>query len=158
METLIKLTPCSRSLLEKLMFTQLVRIFLTFYETRRFVNLFVRPPPLVPTVTQMQSLHTFPPRFPKIYSNIILPATGWTIRVLGFDSRRGLGIFLITTVSRTALETTQPPIQRVPGALSVGVKRPGREGYHLPLSSAEVKNAWSCTSISPLRLHGVVLS
>jgi hypothetical protein len=30
-------------------------------------------------------------------------ATGWTIEVLGFDSRRGLGIFLFTTASRTAL-------------------------------------------------------
>jgi hypothetical protein len=66
-------------------------------------------------------------------------ATGWTIEVLGFDSRRGLGIFLFTTASRTALEPTQPPIQWVPGALSLGVKRPGREADHSPISSAEVK-------------------
>jgi hypothetical protein len=37
-------------------------------------------------------------------------ATGWTIEVLGFDSRGGLGIFLFTIASRTALELTQPPI------------------------------------------------
>jgi hypothetical protein len=36
-------------------------------------------------------------------------ATGWTIGVLWFDSRRGLGIFLFTTASRTALGPTQPP-------------------------------------------------
>jgi hypothetical protein len=48
-------------------------------------------------------------------------ATGWTIGVLGFDSRWGLGIFLFTTASRTALDTTQPPIQWVPGALCFGV-------------------------------------
>jgi hypothetical protein len=30
-------------------------------------------------------------------------ATGWKIGVLGFDSRRGLGIFLFTTASRTDL-------------------------------------------------------
>jgi hypothetical protein len=48
-----------------------------------------------------------------------------TIGVLEFDSRWGLGIFLFTTVSRTALEPTHPPIQRVPEALSLGVKRPG---------------------------------
>jgi hypothetical protein len=42
---------------------------------------------------------------------------GWTIGVLGFDSRRGLGIFLFTTASRTALGPTQPPIQWEPGAL-----------------------------------------
>jgi hypothetical protein len=72
-------------------------------------------------------------------------ATGWTIGVLGFDSRRGLGIFL-TTASRTALGPTQPPIQWVPGALSLGVKRPGLEAVHSLPSSAEVKNAWSYTS------------
>jgi hypothetical protein len=36
-----------------------------------------------------------------------------------------------------------PPIQWVPGALSPGA---GREADHLPVSSAEVKNAGSCTS------------
>jgi hypothetical protein len=40
-------------------------------------------------------------------------ATGWTIGVLGFDSQWGLGIFLFTTASRTALRPTQPPIQWV---------------------------------------------
>jgi hypothetical protein len=73
-------------------------------------------------------------------------ATGWTIVVLGFDSRRGLGIFLFTTVSRKALEPTQPPIQWVPGALSLRVKRPGCEADQSPPCSAEVKNAWSHTS------------
>jgi hypothetical protein len=71
---------------------------------------------------------------------------GWTIGVLGFDSRRGLGIFLFTIASRTALGPTQPPTQWVPGAFSLGVKRPGREADHSPPSSAEVKNAWSYTS------------
>jgi hypothetical protein len=78
--------------------------------------------------------------------------------VLGFDSQRGLGIFLFTAASSMALEPTQPPVQWVPGALSLGAKRPGREAYHLPLSSAEVKNAWIYPSIPPICLHGVVLS
>jgi hypothetical protein len=65
--------------------------------------------------------------------------TGWTIGVLGFDSQRGLGIFLVTTASRTVLGPTHPPIQWVPGALSVGVRRPGREADHSPPSSAEIK-------------------
>jgi hypothetical protein len=56
-----------------------------------------------------------------------------------FDSRRGLGIFLFTTASRMALGPTQPPIQWVPGALSVGVKRPVREADHSHPSRAEVK-------------------
>jgi hypothetical protein len=63
---------------------------------------------------------------------------GCTIRVLGFDSRRGLGIFLFTTASRTALGPTQP-IPWVPGSLSLGVKLPGREADHSPQSSAKVK-------------------
>jgi hypothetical protein len=57
-----------------------------------------------------------------------------------------------------ALGPTQPPIQWVPGALSLGVKRPGREADHSPPSSAEVKNAWSYTSTPPICLRGVVLS
>jgi hypothetical protein len=69
----------------------------------------------------------------------LLRATGWTIGVLGFDSRRGLGIFLFTTASRMALGHTQPPIQWVPGVLSLGVKRPGCEADHSPTTIAEVK-------------------
>jgi hypothetical protein len=44
------------------------------------------------------------------------------------------------------------------GALSLGVKRPGREAEHSPPSSAEVKNAWNYTSTPSICLHGVVLS
>jgi hypothetical protein len=73
---------------------------------------------------------------------------GWTIGVLGFDSRRGLGIFLFTA-SRTALSPTQPHIQRVPGALSLGVKRPGREADHPSPSSAEVKECMELYLHSP---------
>jgi hypothetical protein len=51
----------------------------------------------------------------------------------------GLGIFLFTTASRTAPGLTHLPIQWVPGALSLEVKRPGREADHSPPSSAEVK-------------------
>jgi hypothetical protein len=70
--------------------------------------------------------------------------------VLRFDSQRGLGIFLFTTASRTALGPTQSPIQGVPGALSLGVKRPMREADYSPPSSAEVKNVWSYTSTPPM--------
>jgi hypothetical protein len=54
---------------------------------------------------------------------------------------KNLYLRLITTVSRMVLGPTQPPIQCVPGALPVGVKRPGREADYSPPSSAEFKNA-----------------
>jgi hypothetical protein len=63
-----------------------------------------------------------------------------------------------TTASRPTLGRTQPRIQCVSGALSLGVKQPGREADHSPPSSAEVMNAWSYTSTPPIRLKGVVLS
>jgi hypothetical protein len=74
-----------------------------------------------------------------IAQSVLRRAPGWSIGVLGFDSRRGLGIFLLVTASRTALGPTQPLMQWVPGALSLEVKRPGREADHSPPSSAEVK-------------------
>jgi hypothetical protein len=74
-------------------------------------------------------------------------ATSWTIGVLGFDSRWGLGLSLFTIVSRTAMRPTQPPIKWVSGALSLAVKRPGREADHSPPPIVEVKNVWSYTSI-----------
>jgi hypothetical protein len=80
---------------------------------------------------------------------------GWSV----FESRQGLGIFLFTTVFRPALGPTQPPIQWIPGAHSLGggrVKQQGREADHSPPSSA--KTAWSYTSTSPVRRHDVVLS
>jgi hypothetical protein len=51
---------------------------------------------------------------------------GWMIRVLGFDSQQGMGIFLFTTTSRM-------------GALSLGVKWPVCEADHSPPSTAEFK-------------------
>jgi hypothetical protein len=73
----------------------------------------------------------------------------WISYFLGFDSWRGLGIFLFTTASRTVLGPTQPPIQWVPESLSLGVKRPGREADYSPPSSAEVKYPWSYTFTPP---------
>jgi hypothetical protein len=66
----------------------------------------------------------------------------------GFESREGLRIFLFTTVFRRALGPIQPPIQSIPWALSLGVKRLGHEADHSPLSSADIKNAWSYTSMA----------
>jgi hypothetical protein len=65
----------------------------------------------------------------------------------------------IATASRPALGLTQPPIQRVPGeGLLARIKQPVCEADHSSLSSCEVKNAWSYTSIHPVCLHGVLLN
>jgi hypothetical protein len=69
----------------------------------------------------------------------------WTIEVRGIDSEWRLGIFF-STESTPTLGSIQPPIQRVPGALSLGVKRPGRETNHSPPPNAEVKNVRRYTS------------
>jgi hypothetical protein len=64
---------------------------------------------------------------------------GYGLDDRGFESREELGIFLFTTVSRPTQGPTQPPIQWVPGILSLGVKRPEREADHSPPSSSDVK-------------------
>jgi hypothetical protein len=82
----------------------------------------------------------------RAYSSSIW-ATGWTIGVLGFDSRRELGISLFTIASRTALGPTQPPIQWVPGTLPLGLSdRVVNLTTHLHLAP-RLKNEWSYTSI-----------
>jgi hypothetical protein len=65
--------------------------------------------------------------------------------------------FLFSTSSRQALGSTQPPIQRVPGALSPKVKRLGSEADHSSPTSAEAKKMWIYTH-SPIRLQGIVLN
>jgi hypothetical protein len=80
------------------------------------------------------------------YSTSFLFFLSLSFLLLGFNFRRGLGIFLFTTVSGTVLKPTQSPFQWLPGALSLRVKRPGREADHSSPSSAEVKNAGSYTS------------
>jgi hypothetical protein len=73
-----------------------------------------------------------------------------------FGSRRGLVIFVFDTVSRPSVEITQPSIQWVQGALSLGIKRPEREADHSPPSSAEVKECVELYLHSPIRLHDVI--
>jgi len=67
------------------------------------------------------------------------------IGVLGFDSRRGLGIFLFTTASRMAPGPTQPSIQCEPAAPSPRVKRPGRKADHLNLVPRLMRGAYTLT-------------
>jgi hypothetical protein len=59
----------------------------------------------------------------------------WTVRFRSL-TRAEKGTFLLATACRPALGSTQPPVQWVPGALSLGAKRLWCEE---DLSSAEVR-------------------
>jgi hypothetical protein len=78
------LTPRS-SVLQKLTVTQLVKKFPAFYGTRRFITVFTtaRHRSLA---CQLHPILTFPPYFPKIHSNIILPSmprsSEWSLHFL----------------------------------------------------------------------------
>jgi len=67
----------------------------------------------------------------------------------------------MTNVTNTVMKWNfdfQPPIQWVPGAISLGVTRPGvKLTTHLHLV-AKSNNAWSCTSTPRIRFHGMVLN
>jgi hypothetical protein len=54
--------------------------------------------------------------------------------------------FLFATPFTQALGPTQPPIQLVAGAPSLGLKQPRREAGYTHSSSVEVKKVWSYTS------------
>jgi hypothetical protein len=61
----------------------------------------------------------------------------------------GAGNFSLHHRARTALDPTQPPIQCVPGALSLGVKRTGLEADHSPPSGAGIKECFELYIHSP---------
>jgi hypothetical protein len=152
LEDTLSPSPWYRNCFGKLIVTQLVKNFPSFLQPE------VSSPCSQNYSSQLNAVYIFTPCFSKIHFNINLGPTGWMIGVLGFDSRLGLGIFVFTTASRTVRRPTQPPIQWVPGALSLGVKRVGREADHSPPSSAEIKEFVELYFHSPIRLHGVVLS
>jgi hypothetical protein len=65
---------------------------------------------------------------------------GYKLDDRGLESQWGLGIFLITSVSRPTLVPTQPPIKWVPGTFSLGVKQEDDEADHSPPYSAKIKD------------------
>jgi hypothetical protein len=98
----------------------------------------------------------------RMRGNVSLPPLTHSVHGVALNIPQGTfidsWIFLFTTASRPALGSTQPPVQWIPGAVSLGVKQPGRKADHSPPSSAEVKNAWNYAYTPPIRLHDVVLS
>jgi hypothetical protein len=85
----------------------------------------------------------------RIRDSVVGIATGYGLGNRGVGVRVPVGSRIFSTSSRLALGSTQPPIQWVPGPLSPGVKRQGREADHSPPASAEVKKTWLYTSTLP---------
>jgi hypothetical protein len=75
--------------------------------------------------------------------------TGYGLADRGVGVRVPVGSRIFSSPRRPVLGPTQPPFLWVPGALSPGVKRPGREADHSPPTSAEVKKTWIYTSSPP---------
>jgi hypothetical protein len=75
----------------------------------------------------------------------------------GRGSIPGRGKIIFSIGSRPLLRPIHPPIQWVPGDLSPGVKRLGREADHSPPPSSEVKNGRSIPPL-PICLHDTVLN
>jgi hypothetical protein len=80
------------------------------------------------------------------YVDQVTIQTGWTTEESSSNSGRAKN-FLFSMSSRPALGSTLPPIQWVPGALSLGVRQPECEADHSPLASAKVKKQWIYTSL-----------
>jgi len=59
--------------------------------------------------------------------------------MIGVRIPAGAGNFSVHHGIQTGSGSTQPPIQWIPGAISLGVKWPGREADHSPPSSDKVK-------------------
>jgi hypothetical protein len=78
--------------------------------------------------------------------------TGWRA---GVRFPAGARDFSLLHSVRSVAGPTQAPIQWERRTLSSGVKRPGRDGDHLPMSSAEIENSWSYTSTPFICLHGL---
>jgi hypothetical protein len=92
---------------------------------------------------------------------------GWTIEVQ-FLVGAVVGLFFFTTTCRLALGPTQPSIQWVPVAFTLGVKWLGYEADPSPPSSAKVKmggaipplpntSSWLSAHLSKIYLHGMKL-
>jgi hypothetical protein len=80
------------------------------------------------------------------YNSVVGIPTGYGLDDRGVGVRVPVGSRIFSsTLSRPALGPTQPPIQWVPGAVSPGVRRQGREADHSASTSADVKKMWIYT-------------
>jgi hypothetical protein len=77
--------------------------------------------------------------------------TGYGLFDRGVGVRVSVASRIFSASSRPAPRPTTPPIQWVPGTLSQGVKRHGRQADHSPPTSAEVKKSGSIHSLPHTR-------
>jgi hypothetical protein len=90
----------------------------------------------------------YKPKRERIRGSLVSIATGYGLHDRGVGVRVPVILRISSMSSRPILGSTQPPIERVPGALSSGVKLPGREADHSPPATAEVKKMWIYISTS----------
>jgi hypothetical protein len=113
-------------------------------------------PPEISSPHSQKLVHTFRPTFFKIHYNSGLLAAVGIASGYGLDDR---GVAVRVPVASRIFSSPrrpdllwgsiQPPIQWVPGALSPGVKRQGREADHSLPTSAQIKKIWIYTSSPP---------
>jgi hypothetical protein len=71
---------------------------------------------------------------------------GYGLDDWGPDPGRGWEFFSSPPCPDRLWDPTQTPIHWIRGAVSLGIKQPGRKSDHSPPSSVKVKNAWSYTA------------
>ena len=71
---------------------------------------------------------------------------GWRSKELWFDSQQGQEIIFFCRIVQTGSGPTQPPLQWVPEASSLGVKWLIHEADHWRPNSAMLKNEWTYNS------------
>jgi hypothetical protein len=77
----------------------------------------------------------------RVAQSLLCLTTDWMTGRSGFDPWQEQRIFLLTSVSKPALRSTQPPVQWVLGVLSPGQSAAGASRRPLTRTRVEVKNA-----------------
>jgi hypothetical protein len=132
--------------LEKLVVARLIKLLSVFMEFEIYSLFTISQNATFPWASCIQSrtLHSISLKWNFILSlHCIGTGYGLDDRPWGRSSSPGRVKNFHSSMSfRPALGLTQPPIQWVPGALSPGVKRPGRVADDSPPVSAEIKKMW----------------